>query len=232
MSINVVLLLTAIFNYKKLINNLSLFVVVSSIFLVSLKVFCGVILNSYGIFYLPLIIIAVAVIFKDKFTQTEWDYIGFYVLILSILIGFTFLKFIPTKHIKISTPKGKMYVEEMYETTNILLDFIEKNTKKSDKILIYPEGMMINFLSDRKTDDFYNSFLPLYEETFGVETYIKHFEKNMPEYIIFNSWNSSDYYFSMVCKDYGFDFCEFVQKNYFEKAKVLGNFSYIVFKKK
>ena len=232
MSINVVLLLTAIFNYKKLINNLSLFVVVSSIFLVSLKVFCGVILNSYGIFYLPLIIIAVAVIFKDKFTQTEWDYIGFYVLILSILIGFTFLKFIPTKHIKISTSKGKMYVEEMYETTNILLDFIEKNTKKSDKILIYPEGMMINFLSDRKTDDFYNSFLPLYEETFGVETYIKHFEKNMPEYIIFNSWNSSDYYFSMVCKDYGFDFCEFVQKNYFEKAKVLGNFSYIVFKKK
>ncbi len=232
MPVAVVLLFVSIFNYKKLLNNFSLFVLVISIFLVSLKVFWGVILNSYGIYYLPLIILSIAVLFKDKFTEKEWDYISFYLLVLSILICFTFLKYIPKKNILIETPKGKFYVEKKYEKTNELIDFIEKNTKKTDKIIIYPEGMMINFLSDRQTDDFYNSFLPLYEETFGVKTYVEYFKKNMPEYIILNSWNSSDYYFSIICEDYGFDFCEFVKNNYFEKNKISGDFSYIIYKKK
>ena len=232
MPMAIVLFLLTIFNYKKLINNLTLFVLIGSVILISIKVFWGILLNSYGIFSLPLIILSIAVLFKDKFTEKEWDYISFYMLILSVIIGFTLIRFVQTKQTIISTPKGKIYVEKKYETTVELLKFIENNTKKSDKIIIYPEGMMINFLSDRKTDDFYNSFLPLYEETFGIETYIKHFEKNMPEYIIFNSWNSSDYYFSIICEDYGFDFCKFVKNNYTEKIKLSGDFSYVVFKRK
>lgn len=232
MSLTIVLSIIAVINYKKIINNLILFTLVLSIILVSVKVFWGVILNSYGIYYLPLIILAIAFIFKNKFTEQEWDYIGFYILILSVLIGFNNLKQLSYKNIPIQTEKGKIYIEKKYETTNELLRFIEKNTKKTDKIVIYPEGMVINFLADRKTDNFYNSFLPLYEETFGVETYSKHFEKDIPEYIIFNSWNSSDYYFSIICKDYGLDFCEFVKKNYFEKIKLSGDFSYIVFERK
>jgi hypothetical protein len=132
----------------------------------------------------------------------------------------------------ITTPKGKLYVEKKYETTNTLLEFIKNNTQKTDKILILPEGMMINFLSDRKTDDFYNSFLPLYEETFGIESFRIHFEKAMPEYIILNSWNSSDYYFSIICNDYGKDFCNFIKTNYNEKIKISGDFSYVIFKRK
>ena len=232
MSLPILLFLAALFNYKKLINNLNIFIVVVSIFLISLKVFWGLILNSYGIYYLPLIVFAIALIFKDKFTEKEWDYIGFYVVILSILIGFNNLKLLNNKNIFVETKKGKIFVEKKYEKTVDLLEYIEKNTNKSDKIVIYPEGMMINFLSDRKTDDFYNSFLPLYEETFGVGSFAQHFAKSMPEYIIFNSWNSSDYYFSIICKDYGFDFCEFVENNYEEKIKLSGDFSYIIYKKK
>lgn len=232
MSLPFVLLLVAIFNYKKLFNNLNVLIVVLSIFLVSLKSFWGIILNSYGTYYLPILLIAIAICFKDKLTEKEWDYTGFYVLILSLLIGFYNFNFIKTKSNLIQTPKGKIYTEKKYETTNKLLEFIEKNTQKTDKIIIFPEGMMINFLSDRKTDDFYNSMIPLYEETFGVETYIEHFKKSMPEYIIFNSWNSSDYYFSIICEDYGFKFCEFVQNFYEEKIKLSGDFSYIIYKKK
>ena len=125
-----------------------------------------------------------------------------------------------------------MFVEKKYEITNKLLEYIEKNTKKEDKILILPEGMMINFLANRKTDDFYNSFIPLYEETFGIEAFRKHFEKNMPKYIIINNWNTSDYYFSMICEDYCLDFCNFIKNNYNEKIKLSDNFSYIVFEKK
>ena len=231
-SIGILLFFVIILNFKKIINNLSLFIVVASISLISLKVFWGVILNSYGNYYIPLILLAISILFKDKFTEKEWDYIGFYVLILSLLIGFHNLKMIPSQNVPIKTLKGNLYVEKKYKTTNQLLNFIEKNTKKTDKIIIYPEGMMINFLSDRKSDSFYNSMIPLYEETFGVDTYIKHFEKNMPKYIIFNSWNSSDYYFSIICEDYGFKFCEFVKNKYFEKSRLQGDFSYIIFERK
>lgn len=231
-SMTIVLFFAAFANYKKLLENLSLFVVVISVLLISIKVFWGILLNSYGIYYLPFIIIAIAFIFKDRFTEEEWNHIAFYVLVLAFLIGFNNLSLISAKKTVISTLKGKIFVEKKYETTNQLLDFIQKNTAKNDKIVIFPEGMMINFLSERKTDDFYNSFLPLYEETFGVGNFREHFEKNMPEYIIFNSWNSSDYYFSIICEDYGFDFCEFVKKNYNEKIKLSGDFSYIIFKKK
>lgn len=229
MSLPIVLLLVVIFNYKKFINNINLFVIISSIFLISLKTFWGIFLNSYGNYFLPLFIIALAFMFKDKFTEKNWNYIAFYILVIGILIGFNNLKLMFTKPITLETQKGKIYVEKKYETTQKLFDFIKNKTNKSDKILILPEGMMINFLTDRKTDDFYNSFIPLYEETFGIEAFRKHYEKNMPKYIILNSWDSSDYYFSMICEDYGINFCNFIKENYNEKIKLSGGFEYIIY---
>lgn len=227
------LLLLVLINYKKLWKDLPLFILVVGTFLISLKIFWGLILNSYGIYYLPLIIIAIFAMFKDKFNLKEIDYIGFFILVLAILIGVSNCKFYIAKNHTLTTQKGIIYVKEKhYQTTKKLFEYIEKNTQKDDKILILPEGMMINYLTDRKTDDFYNTLLPLYEETFGNEQIIEHFKKSMPEYVIFNSWDSSDYYFSIICKDYLFDFCNFVKKNYKEEIKLSGDFSYTIYKKK
>ena len=107
-----------------------MFIVVISIFLISLKVFWGVLLNSYGVYYLPLILLALAIMFKDKFTELEWDYIGFYVLVLSILIGFHNIKALPYKNVPVQTEKGKIYVKKKYETTTQLLDFIKTNSTR------------------------------------------------------------------------------------------------------
>ncbi len=232
MSLPIVLFLSFLINSKNIIKNLSVFVLIVSVLLVSLKIFFGALLASYGVYYIPLLLTACAVCFKEKMTEKEWGYVGFYITVFSLLIMFFQYKFVSLRNCIIQTPKGKIYTEQEYETTNKLIDYINKNTKKTDKILILPEGMMINFLSDRKTDDFYNSMLPLYEETFGIDSYVEHFKKDMPDYIIFNSWDSKDYYFSIICKDYGFKFCEFTMKNYDKKIKLSGDFSYVVFKKK
>ncbi len=232
MALPLILLIASLINYKKIIKNLNVFVVIISIFLVSLKVFWGIFINFYGNYYLPIILIALAFLFKDKFTKKEWDSIASYVLILAVLTGLINFKMLFTKPIVVETPKGKIHVGKNYHTTTQLVEFIQNNTKKTDKIIILPEGMMINFLTDRKTDDFYNSFIPLYEETFGYTAFSKHFEKNMPEYIIFNSWDTSDYYFSMVCDDYNFDFCSFIEKNYKRKFKLSGGFTYTVYERK
>lgn len=229
----ILLTILSIIFYKKILCNLALSVLILSTLLVSLKVFWAIIINSYGIYYLPLMLISIFAIIKDKFNKKDLDYIGFFILVLSILIGFSNLKFYTQNNNLISTPKGNIYVSKKYfQTTANLIDFLHKNTKKTDKVLILPEGMLINFLSDRKTDSFYNTILPLYEETFGSKNIIYHFKKEQPEYIIFNNWNSSDYYFSYICKDYALDFCKFVFENYFEKTRLIGAFNYIIFQKK
>lgn len=227
------LLVLTLINYKKLWKNLPLFILVVGCFLISLKIFWGVILNSYGIYYLPLIIVAIFAMFKDKLNLKEIDYIGFFILILAILVGVSNSKFYIAKNHVLTTSKGTVYVKEKhYKTTKKLFEYIENNTQKNDRILILPEGMMLNYLTNRKTDNFYNTLLPLYEETFGNEQIIEHFKKSMPEYVIFNSWDSSDYYFSIICEDYLIEFCNFVKGNYKEEVKLSGDFSYTIYKKR
>ena len=92
--------------------------------------------------------------------------------------------------------------------------------------------MTINFLTNTQSDGFYNSFLPLYAETFGEEKFIEHYKTNMPEYFIFNNLNMKDYYFEYICKDYGLKFCAFVQENYLLDKVIDNNFRYLIFKRK
>ena len=92
--------------------------------------------------------------------------------------------------------------------------------------------MMINFLTGRKSDDFYNSLLPLYIETFGENKIIEHFNLQKPEYIVLSNLNMENYYFKYICTDYAFSFCGFIQENYNLEKVVDNDFKYIVFKRK
>jgi hypothetical protein len=232
-SIPIILFISFVFNIKKIYSDFSLFILVVTAILTGLKVTNGLLINSYGIFYLPLLLIAIMAIYKSKINEVLSKKLGIYIIVVSLLICCFEIFIFQDKNKLISTSKGKLYIEkEFYNTTSKLFDFIHKNSNRTDKILILPEGMMINFLSSTKTDDFYNSLLPLYEETFGAETIIKHYQNNMPNYIIFTSWNSKDYYFSMICDDYMKPFCEFVKKEYFLETRLNGDFTYVIYKHK
>lgn len=232
-SIPILLILIFIFNFKKIYSDFSLFILVLTSILTSLKVTNSLLINSYGIFYLPLILIAIISIYKNNINESVSKKLGIYIIIVSLFICTFEIIMFKDKNKLISCPKGKIYVEkEFYNTTSKLFDFINKNSTDTDKVLILPEGMMINFLSSRITDDFYNSLLPLYEETFGVDAIINHYKNNMPKYVIFTSWNSKDYYFSMICDDYMKSFCEFIKKEYFPETHLDGGFTYIIYKRK
>jgi len=229
----ILLIILSIVNFKKIIKDNSLFVVVLSSIFISFKVFWGALLNFYGIYYIPLILISIFTLIKDKFKQKDFEYISIFFVIVGILTSFSNIKDYQGKNFALQSPKGTFYVnKKFYKTSRDLLIFLDKNTQKTDTVVILPEGLMLNFLSDRKSDDFYNSLLPLYEETFNEENIINHFKKSMPEYIIFNNWDSKDYYFSYICKDYNLKFCNFVLNNYFEKTRFTGDFNYIIFQKK
>ena len=92
--------------------------------------------------------------------------------------------------------------------------------------------MMINFLTDRNGDDYYNSLIPLYVETFGEDKIIEHFKSDMPEYIVLNNQSMRDYYFQYICNDYALDFCGFINQNYTLEKVIDNEFRYMIFKRK
>ncbi len=223
-------ILFAICLYKKF--DLKLAVLYISIYSICLKAFWALFLGSYGTYYAPLLIIAILSLLFKFVPQKFEKYIGIYILFFS-LIYFSFDCFsLSLPKTIINTPKGKITTSTYQAvSTNNLIDYINKNTNKNDKIVIFPEGMIINFLTGRKSDDFYNSLIPLYVETFGEKKIVEHFKSEKPDYIILNNYNTKDYYYAYICQDYALEFCEFVKNNYKQQAVIDNKFRYIIFKK-
>lgn len=178
-----------------------------SVLLVSAKVFWVLIMGSYGTYYVSLLLIALLPLLPRRFDKA----VGIYFILLSIFIF----------GINLSGHSANL--------PNKIVQYVSENTKPTDKVVILPEGMTINFLSHRQSDGFYNSLLPLYVETFGEDKIIEHYNQNKPEYIILNNLNMRDYYFEYICKDYALEFCGFIQENY-ELADVIDDgYRYSIF---
>ena len=206
------------------------------LFFATISICCKIIwvlmIGSYGTYYAPLLIITVlAILFKylpEKFEKNIGIYILFFCL---VYFSYNLYGLSVPKHI-VQTPKGKIITGMLVgKSSSELIDYIDKNTKPDDKIVILPEGMIMNFLTNRKSDDFYNSLIPLYIETFGEEKIIEHFNENKPDYIIFNNLDMKDYHYRYICQDYALKFCEFVKENYKPETVIDNNFRYIIFKK-
>ena len=218
---------------KKIDVDFNLILLGVSTIAVCAKVFWVLLLGSYGNYYVSIALVALfALIFKYLPLKLE-KITGIYVLVASLVILLTNLNSLSLANHKVSTPFGLIYTEgSLAESSNQLIEYINQNTKQDDKIVIFPEGMTINFLTARKSDDYYNSLLPLYTETFGEEKIIKHYKEKLPEFVIFNNLDMKDYYFRYICQDYALEFCGFVQNNY-ELQTVIGDeFRYLIFKRK
>jgi hypothetical protein len=228
--IPLVMLVCAICLYKK--SDMKLTILIVSAFFAGIKVFGALMLGSYGTYYAPIILIAIFALLR-LLSKNYDKAISIYLLFFS-LIYFSFSCYgLDLSQQTIETQNGKIFTSEpLAKSSNELIDYISKNTKPSDKIVIFPEGMMINFLADRKSDDWYNSLLPLYIETFSEEKVIEHFKSDKPDYIILNNLDMKDYYYRYICQDYALGFCEFVKDNYRQETVINnGYLNYIVFKK-
>lgn len=229
----ILLLVCAIFGLRKYKNDIPLLIIVLCGIAMSLKSIWGMLLMSYSSYYVSFVLIAfLALLFK--FIPAKYEKITAVYLILFSAYFILINSFsIDEMQNKITTEKGSIQTnKELADSTNYLINFLQKQTKPTDKVVVFPEGMMINFLANRKGDDFYNSLLPLYVETFGEERIIEHFHSTKPEYIIFNNESMSSYGFNHICNDYALDFCSFVFQNYNNVGVIDYGRKYLIFKKK
>ena len=190
-----------------IINHEKLFFVLASL-LVSMKIFFAETLMSYGVFFIPFALISIFLLIPPRFKKPLFIII----LICALNFGIKNSITLASKNIKIQTERGIIYTSEksVLETIN----YIRNNTSGTDKIIIYPECLAINFMTGRKSDNKFYSLIPLYVETFGEELITKRIDFIKPEYIVISNYNTSNYYYSYFGQDYAGEIYNYILKNY------------------
>lgn len=224
------LVLLLIFTFGKLINNLPLLFFLISAVCISIQNFWGFFTVSYGNYLVPVLLPAVLAVLFTIINKKYEKAVAVGLLIISLntiiwfAVGRLYLDY------KIETPRGTIYTyDTVAEATGILIK--ELKEKNAGKAVIYPEGLIINFLADIKSDDYYNSLLPPYSEGFGDKRIIDNFENLKPEYVVLSNLGMLEYGQKLVGEDYAVDFGKYLRGKYISEE--IGNgLKYIIFKRK
>lgn len=232
----VLLILVSICVYVKIKNNIAVLLLVISATVVSLKTFWGIIPLNYGNYYLPLVLTAfLSVLFcliNEKYQKAAAIFI--FMVSANFLVNFSIIRAELTG--RISSPQGTIYTyRQNANAANEVLKTLN-NFDENTTALIYPEGLILNFLSKNhiKSDDYYNSLIPLYFESMGEDNFINILNRKKPELVILNNYSTKDYYFEYICNNYAYNFCNTVYNSY-EPFEFINNpvgISYKIFRRK
>lgn len=219
-------LILFLFTYKQLSIEAKIYIL--SIFSISVKTFLGLSYQGYGVYYFTPVILSLLLLVPKKNIRE----CSVFLLITSLIVLFVNYKG-NIKTYPIQTERGTIYVEKPYgKTLEQTINYINNNVKKNERVVIYPEGQLINFITDRQSDNLIYSLIPLYIETFGEKNITHRFSVIKPEYIIIHNWNTSDYKFKELCGDYGFKIYDYIKSNY-KKDVTYGQFlKFTIYKRK
>lgn len=185
-----------IFRFKNLNINQRFFAIAS--ILICAKILFALNLQSYGVYFIPFALISLYIITPSRFKK----FLSIILIIWSLIIG--------GFNINNLCHKKTSY--------NIVIKYVKENTLPKDRVLVYPECLSINVLTNRNSDSKFYSLIPLYVETFGEDLIIKRLEKIKPEYIIINNYDTSTYYYKEFGKDYAQKILELIKKIYIHEC--------------
>ena len=169
----IVIFAFSIINFKKIIKKPEIFALVLCSIFASIKTFFYLNLGLYGE-YTIMLLLASLFILLYKVNDLKNNILLNFVFIFSIIFFATSVisKFAVANYKINSNYKAfeKLEMLEEYQKVSLsLLAWIEVNTNIEDKILVFPEGEIIPYLSSRKTDLILYSLHDVFIETFGVE---------------------------------------------------------------
>lgn len=185
--------------------------------------------DNYGNYTFPLVL-AVNLIFLTRYIPMYFKSIDFakwcatstlIIILSSIFIGFSYLKvdndpqIAYSRVIPINTSKGIIYAQKN-EGNDLIntINYINAKFPKNAKFVMYPEGPMLNFLTDRGSDDVIHTLIPPAVEVLGENYVIKRLLSNPPDYIIINGLNSYCWGQSYFGINYAQRVMKFIQKEY------------------
>lgn len=214
-----------------------LFVLIS--LFASVKSFFFLSLSSYGTYAFPLLLIVFLVFILEylplyfKSIDKEIFQSSLFVFLLSLTVFFIVRHyFFIQDDFPLKTPRGTIYNSRIFVNPyKKTIEYINKKMKKDDSILVMPEGIMLNFLTDHPTKEPFYATYPAYIETFGEENIKQEIKKNPPDYIIINNRDSNEYGACYFCKDYAHSLCSYIKSNYIPVASFGSDFVMKIYKK-
>lgn len=200
----------------------------------SIKEFLWTNFFTYGLYSFPIQFLCCIVLLKTYIFKNEKAFKSSLIFFL-IFIIVPFLKFRFENgqyyDVEVKTEHGMLLTTRELSTVKLLVEVLQKNVKKDDTLVVLPEGHIINFLTGTKSDDFYSNFIPMYVEAFGEQNIINHYSKNMPDYFVLSTRNTSEYGAEGICKDYALGLCDWIFNNYHVTAKIVGEPQYVILRK-
>ena len=188
------------------------FIIVCTL-LVSLKVFLNCNIRFYGVYFLPALLIILFILLK-KYPQLN---VAFKIYTLLVLFGLLSVNIMERQTFGIPVQNINLYTQNsMAYKMGQAIQYIKENTDENDTVVVFPDGLLINFETGRPVSKQYNSAQAPYLELFKEENYIKYFTENKPEIFILTNKGQWEYNQSRMCDSYANALCEFIRENYKE----------------
>ncbi len=135
-------------------------------------------------FFVELLPVYCPFIFKKEMGNKVKAALCIFFMLYPLYFVFIYEYYAKTMPYKINSEKGTIYIDEKHITTiNDTLDYIEKNIPEDKNLLIAEEGLIFNYLKNRKVNLKYYALIPHMVDTYGEENIIKDLAKNPPDYI-------------------------------------------------
>ena len=215
-------------NFQK--DDILFFILTASTLLISFKSIFNIALNSYGSYYLPLLLLCFLIYLRNYTRVVKSS------LLLVLIIFFAFLFGVSnnircklTHNIGVPFDKGTIYLEDFSaEAIWKTYQYIKNETNTDETILVLPEGAMLNYLTKRKSDNKYYYLLPSNVEIFTEEKIVQDLKKNLPDYIIMTPRSFIDYKETFFCESFGVQICKLIPEYYNPPIIQKGSFDYAI----
>lgn len=207
----------------------------------SLKSYHSLQLGFYGTYsFAPLLICII--LFLNELLELEFLYstkkqcecaIFTFLMVLVLVFINIFALQITKEDSYIRTKLGTIKMEKQNALAlGEAISYLSNHSAKDDSLLVLPEGIMINYLTQKKWDFYQTSFIPLDFDTFGEDNIIKDVTNKRPDFIMFIKRDTSEYGKEYICKDYGIKTCKYIAKNYSFEGAFGEKFRVFLFKQK
>jgi hypothetical protein len=177
-------------------------------------------LMPYGAFLLLLDMVVLYKFLNDYFKQKALVAIAFSVF-AGLYFGISIFAIRGQSYYPVQTKMGSIHssptIGKAYENT---LKFLESRVQENEKVLILPDGQILNFLSNRKSDDYLSEmFMPDYMETAGEDKLIQKIAEANIDYIIVTKRDVKEFFGygrenKIFGKDYGIKTMNYIQSKY------------------
>jgi len=122
-----------------------------------------------------------------------------------------------SKTLKISSPRGTLYTfnNSRENRCKELIEFLKGNTDKQESLVIFPEGLTVNFLSGRANPLYYYSYLPHeLAQPKMMDSIISDMKNKRVDYVVLTQRDAAEYGHAVFGRDYAEPIWKYVSENY------------------